>query len=205
MILKKGLEYESYPAKPQPNIVIIRRAKTHCLRLAYNEGHRMSSWTGFRQKTDIRVEGPWRWLWSRTTTKKKDSVADWSASSSSSNSAACTWELSEGGDAFHRKSVLLSAGSEGHTTMDAAENGVRIQGRRRRRVVLLLTSSRLYALASLVFFAALVAVGLVAYFMRLVAGVSAALNASTGGGARAAATARHVLKTLAARQSTSST
>ncbi|KAL3241426.1 hypothetical protein MRX96_002546 [Rhipicephalus microplus] len=57
------------------------------------------------------------------------------------------------------------------------EAGVRIE--QRGRAVLLLTSSRLYALASLVLFAALVAVGLVAYFMRLVAGVSAALNAST--------------------------
>lgn len=88
--------------------------------------------------------------------------------------------------------------------MDAAEDGVRIQQRRKGRTVLLLTSSRLYALVSLVFFAALVAVGLVAYFMRLVAGVSAALNASTSSGGGKGATVTRVFKTLTTARQRSS-
>ncbi|KAH6929726.1 hypothetical protein HPB50_005210 [Hyalomma asiaticum] len=75
------------------------------------------------------------------------------------------------------------------------EAGVRIQQRRKGRALLLLTSSRLYALVSLVFFAVLVAVGLVAYFMRLVVGVSAALNASTSSGAGKGAVVTGLLKT----------
>lgn len=64
--------------------------------------------------------------------------------------------------------------------MDEDIHEVHIQGSRSQRsIFLLFTSSRLYALASLVFFSCLVAACLVAYFMHLVAGVSAAFRTSS--------------------------
>lgn len=65
---------------------------------------------------------------------------------------------------------------------DRGDQAVPVQCRRTKRCAVLLSSSRLYALVSLVLFAILVAGGLVVYFLHLVAGFSTAVHSSAGAG-----------------------